>query len=113
KMYHNGLKYGDYRVAIDAMQALYAMHPERINYLDTLCLLYSQTESYAQVIFTGRDALKANSEYIPVLSAVAVAEQQMGRYKESLELFEKVYSKNSSLYAAYQIAVLNYAMQRY
>jgi len=113
RMYHNGMKYGDYRTAIIALNALYAIHPSNIGYLDSLCLLYAQTENYAQCIFTGRELVKYMPDNISIISAMAVSEQQLGRYEEALDLFKKEYAKNSSLYASYQIAVLQYALKKY
>jgi tetratricopeptide (TPR) repeat protein len=113
RMFRNGMRYGDYRLAITALHGLYAIHPDKINYLDSLCLLYGQTQNYSQCLFTGRDVLKYSPDNIPVISAIAVAEQQLGMYKEALEMFQREYSKTSSLYANYQIAVLQYALKKY
>jgi tetratricopeptide (TPR) repeat protein len=113
RMYRNGMVYGDYRLAITAMHGLYALHPDKIQYLDSLALLYVQTQNYAQCIFSGREVLKHLPDDVPVISAVAISEQQLGRYKESLEMYEKEFSKNGSVYANYQIAVLQYALQRF
>jgi tetratricopeptide (TPR) repeat protein len=113
RMYHNGLKYGDYRLSIAALHGMYALHPKNIAYLDTLCLLYAQTENYTQCILTGREVLKVLPDNIPVISVMAIAEQQVGRYQESLDLFQREYAKNSSLYAGYQIAVLQFSLKKY
>jgi tetratricopeptide (TPR) repeat protein len=113
RMYHNGMRYGDYRLAITALHSLYAIHPDNINYLDSLCILYGQTQNYAQCIFTGREVLKKHPDNVGVISAMAVAEQQLGMYKEALEMYQNEYARNNSIYASYQVAVLQYAMQKY
>jgi tetratricopeptide (TPR) repeat protein len=113
RMFKNGMKYEDYRLAINSLQALYALHPNDIGYLDSLCLIYSQTQNYAQCILTGDEVLKSRPDDIAIINAVAASNQQIGRYQQSLELYKEEYSKNSSLYADYQIAVLQYALKKY
>jgi len=93
RMYHNGLRYGDYRLSIMALHALYAIHPDKINYLDSLCLLYAQTENYTQCILTGVEVMKKMPDNVAIISALAVSEQQVGRYAESLDMYQKEYAK--------------------
>lgn len=112
RMYRNGMKYGDYRLALTAFHSLYALHPDRIDYLDSTALLYAQTQNYAQCILTGREVLKSIPNDLHLISAMAVSEQQLGRYEEALAMFQKEYDANSSIYASYQIAVLQYTLQR-
>ncbi len=112
RMYKNGIKYGDYNLAINAMQALYAQHPDSIKYLDSACIMYSETQQYAQCILSGNKVLQYRPDDIAVIEAVALSNQHVGRYPEALGLFQIEFEKNSSLYAAYQIAVLQYSLQK-
>ena len=111
RMYRNGIKFGDYRLSIDAMQALYAMHPDSVKYLDSTCIMYSEVQEYAQCILTGNQVLKTMPDDIPTIEAVALSNQHVGRYPEALGLFQVEYEKNKSIYALYQIAVLQFSLQ--
>ena len=112
RMYRNGIKYGDYRLSINSMQALYAIHPDSIKYLDSICLMYSEVQDYAQCILSGNQVLKSRPDDIPIIEAVALSNQHVGRYEEALGLFQAEYEKNNSIYACYQIAVLQYSLQQ-
>jgi len=112
RMYKNGIKYGDYNLAISAMQTLYALHPDSIKYLDSSCIMYSETQQYAQCILTGNKVLQSRPDDISIIEAVALSNQHVGRYPEALGLFQIEYEKNSSLYACYQIAVLQFSLQK-
>jgi len=111
-MYRNGIRYGDYRLSISAMQSLYALHPDSIKYLDTLSIMYSETQEYASCILSGDQVLRSRPDDIEVIEAVAISNQHIGRYEEALRLFKAEYDKNSSIYANYQIAVLQYSLQK-
>jgi len=112
RMYHNAIKYGDYRLAINSMQALYAMHPDSIKFLDSVCIMCSEIQEYAQCILTGNQVLKTMPDDIPTIEAVALSNQHVGRYEEALGLFQVEYEKNKSMYACYQIAVLQFSLQQ-
>jgi len=112
RMYKNGIKFGDYNLSINAMQALYALHPDSIKYLDSACIMYSETQQYAQCILSGNKVLQYRPDDIPIIEAVALSNQHVGRYPEALGLFQIEYEKNSSLYACYQIAVLQFSLQK-
>ena len=112
RMYKNGIKFGDHNLSINAMQALYALHPDSIKYLDSACIMYSETQQYAQCILSGNKVLQYRPDDIPIIEAVALSNQHVGRYPEALGLFQIEYEKNSSLYACYQIAVLQFSLQK-
>ena len=112
RMYHNGIKFGDYRLAIDAMQALYAMHPDSVKYLDSICIMYSEIQEYAQCVLTGNRVLRTMPDDVPTIEAVALSNQHVGRYEEALGLFQVEYEKNKSIFGLYQIAVLQFSLQQ-
>ena len=112
RMYLNGLHYGDYRLSIEAMQHLLAIYPDSIKYKDTLALLYSQTSNYLQCIIMGQEVLLQQPNNYAVMGAVAASDQRVGRYEESLQLYKTLYDKSPNLYALYQIASLDYGLQK-
>jgi tetratricopeptide (TPR) repeat protein len=112
KLYTNGLHYGDYRLSIEAMHHLLATYPDSVKYKDTLALLYSQTSNYLQCVIMGKEVLLQVPNDYPVMGAVAAADQRVGRYEESLDLYKTLYDKSPNLYALYQIASLDYGLQK-
>lgn len=112
KLYLNGLHYGDYRLSIDALHHLLAAYPDSIKYKDSLALLYSQTSNYLQCIIIGQEVLLQQPNNYPVMGAVAGADQRVGRYEESLQMYKTLYDKSPNLYALYQIATLDYGLQK-
>src|SRR5260221_4971503 len=97
-VYTNGLRYGDYEVAKNAIYALMAKHPENRSYLDSLCRIYFSMGAYAQCVLTGNEYLKDDTSNVMVMELVAISYSSLNRYKESLEMYEKLWKKTASPY---------------
>jgi tetratricopeptide (TPR) repeat protein len=112
-MYSEAIKYGDFAVATQAVYGLMSLHPDSTALLDTLAALYFQRGAWPQVILVTTNMLEINSSNIAALELRAVANQSIGRAKESLADYEALFAKNSNPYHLYEIAALQFAMKRF
>jgi|SRR6185436_11374262 len=110
--YHRAIRYGDYDVAKQALYALLAAHPERIDLLDSLVTLYFSLDAYPQCILSGNEYLLKDTVNLRVMEMVALSNSALKRNKEAVDLYEKMYLKTGRIYYAYQLAVHQYFMKR-
>jgi tetratricopeptide (TPR) repeat protein len=113
KVYKLALEYGDFSVAKHSVYNMLAQSPERTDLLDTLCVLYFIERSYPQSIRIGEKILESNTENLPIREIVAVSYKNVGAVKEALGQFEKLYQETQDLYFLYEIASMQYALQRF
>lgn len=109
----NSLKYNDVSTAILACHYLLAVNPQNTTLKDTLAMLYFESRSFLQTIMLAGEILQSNPDNSKMLEIQAIAQQNLGLIKESLETYEKLYKKTKSLLHAYQIATLQFALKRY
>ncbi|MBL0015008.1 MAG: hypothetical protein IPP17_00890 [Bacteroidetes bacterium] len=112
-MYADGLRYGDMSIASTAIYGLLSIHPDSTALLDTLAALYFQRGAWPQVVLVTTDILAKNDKNDAALELRAVANQSLGRAKESLEDYEKLFGRNNNPYHLYEIAALQFAMKRF
>ncbi|MBK5286669.1 MAG: hypothetical protein JJE25_14860 [Bacteroidia bacterium] len=112
-IYNSAMKYGDYDAARYTLFTLLAKHPENTSYLDSLIRIYFITGSWAQCILSGNDYMSKDTTNVGVMEMMAIANSNLARNKDALDLYEKIYRKSHQLYHGYQVAVHQYIMQRY
>lgn len=112
-IYADAMKFGDYAVATNAVYGLLSLHPDSTSLLDTLAAIYFQRGAWPQVVLVTTDILGKNDANQGALELRAVANQSLGRAKESLDDYEKLYGQNSNPYHLYEIAALQFAMKRF
>jgi tetratricopeptide (TPR) repeat protein len=112
-IYNTALNYNDFAVATDAMYHLIALQPDQSALKDTLAAIYFQRGAWPQVVLVTSELLTANPKNLGALELRAVANQSMGRAKESLEDYENLFEENKSPYHLYEIAALQLAMKRF
>jgi tetratricopeptide (TPR) repeat protein len=113
KIYDTALNYNDFAVATEAMYHLIALQPGVDALKDTLAALYFQRGAWPQVVLLTTELLTGNPSNIGALELRAVANQSLGRAKESLEDYESLYKQNKNPYHLYEIASLQLAMKRF
>jgi tetratricopeptide (TPR) repeat protein len=111
-MYRDGLRYGDLSIASNAVYGLLSIHPDSTALLDTLAALYFQRGAWPQVVLVTTDILGKNEKNEGARELRAVANQSLGRAKESLEDYERLYAEKANPYHLYEIAALQFAMKR-
>jgi len=113
KVYDEAVKYNDLAVARTALYSMLALDPSRTGLKDTLTYLYFSSNNHLQVILLGKEILEANPGKAEILELVAVSQQNLGREKDALESFEKLYSITKDPYHQYSIASLQYMLKRF
>lgn len=111
-IYSKALRYGDAEVARCAIYRLMIAHPEEVKWLDSLVILYSVTGQHNSCIQAGMDYLRADSTNEDVLQRVALASSSVGKTKEALDIYTRLYRTTGKIQYAYQLAVHNYILQR-
>jgi tetratricopeptide (TPR) repeat protein len=112
-VYDLAIKNGDFNTAIKAVYYAIARNPENFSYQDSLASLYYVSENYIPAIIVGRKILEQKPDDLKMLEIVASSEIEIGRLKEALEIYEKLQILTGSLSSRYQVAMLQYRLQRY
>lgn len=112
EVYRLAARYGDYTTAIAATYHLMALDPADAALKDTLASLYFGARSWAQAMTLGREILTGQPDNAKMLQLVAISEENLGRAKEALEAYEKVYAQTKLPFHLYKVAVLQYQLQR-
>ncbi|MDX2001638.1 MAG: hypothetical protein SFW35_04365 [Chitinophagales bacterium] len=112
-IYRNALKYNDFQTAINAVFNMIAYNPNEATLKDTLTYLYYNNGQYVQSLLVGTEILEKSDTNQNILEIVAISQQNLGLYKESLESYEKLYKLTKSVMHQYKIATLQYTLKRY
>lgn len=112
-IYKTALKYGDLAVAKGAVYKMLALNPGDKSLRDSLLFLYFNAGSFGQSVLLSRELLAEDPSKSTVLEIKAIAEQNLGLVKESLESYEKLFVQTKSIFHQYQIAVLQYQLKRF
>lgn len=113
KIYNRAMMFGDYIVAKDAMFSLIAKNPERIDYIDSIARIYYGLGAYPQSLLASKIVLDKSPDNLEMLELSAISQDALGNKKEALESYEKLYPQTKNLHHLYQIAVLQFSLQRY
>lgn len=111
-VYALALKYRDPSVAIMAVYEQLAHNPTDRALKDSLASLYFISRSYPQALAVAQEVLAAEPQNAKMLQLVAISEQSLGRNKEALEAYEKLYAVSKNTFHLYQVAVLQYSLTR-
>jgi tetratricopeptide (TPR) repeat protein len=112
QVYKKAVSFGDYEAAKNALYRMMIDNPDSNQYLDSLVTLYFSIGAMPQCILAGTEYLKKDSGNMNVMEMVALANSQLKKYKETVELYEKMYLKSGNIYYAYQLAVNQYMLKR-
>ncbi|MBL7927205.1 MAG: hypothetical protein JNK61_09895 [Bacteroidia bacterium] len=112
-IYNKAILFGDYIVAKQALFNLMAQKPDRVDYIDSLARIYFGLGAYPQSLLASKIVLEKDPKNLLMLELGAVSQDALGNKKESLEMYEKLYSQTKSLKHGYQMAVLQFGLQRY
>ncbi len=111
-LYKLALRYGDAIVARMAVYMELAKAPNDIALKDSLASLYAISGASLQTNLVARDVLVSQPANKKMLELQALSEQSLGRPKEALEAYEKLYPLTQNLYHLFQIASLQYNLKR-
>lgn len=112
-MYTHAVTYSDLQVATNAMYAILTYRPNDVGIKDTIARLYFNRSMPFQAMLVGKEVLDKEPENTRILEVVAFSQQDLGLLKEALESFEKLYRLTTGNYYLYQVASLQYSLQRF
>ena len=113
-IYNMALNNMDLQVAVYSMYNLIAKNPgQAAGYKDSLASLYFVMQSYVPCINVCNDILTEQPGNAKILGLLAMSEKNIGRAKEALDAYEKLFRITQNLNDFYEIAVLQYNLQRY
>lgn len=112
-VFRQALKYNDLSVAKIALYYALAADSNNTDLKDTLAITYFSAGEYEQSILIGKELLLKRPDDIRLLSMIAFSYNQLGATRQALEEYEKIYILNRSPYYLYQVALLQFSMQRF
>ncbi|HAP01599.1 MAG TPA: hypothetical protein DCQ93_06715 [Bacteroidetes bacterium] len=112
KTYQLAMKYNDLVAATNSVYEILATDTSSIEWKDTLATLFLMRGAYDQAVLIGKELLVKMPDDTRLMELVAISLQSSGNAKESLEYYEKVYSKTQNLFHLYQIISLQFALTR-
>jgi tetratricopeptide (TPR) repeat protein len=112
KVFKQAATSGDISTAVTALSYYVADQGANSVYEDTLAILYLQQNSYPQCYYWADKRLKVKPEDLTLIEMKAICLEKLNQPKESIALYEKLYSKTKSPYHAYTLMELQYAIKR-
>jgi tetratricopeptide (TPR) repeat protein len=111
KVYSLAMENGDLEAATMAVYQLMALQPERIDWQDTLCLLYHGRGFYMQSALIASKILKRNPDNQPITEVLAQAYENIGNYQEAMLLYDKLLKKQRNPVFIYKRALMQYSLR--
>lgn len=111
-IYNLAISYGDYASASNAVYGILSMDTSNIAWKDTLASLMFARGALDQCKKLAKEVYDIDNANLRMLELLAVSEQGLGNAKESLEYYEKLYPQTQQLFHLYQIATLQFGLQR-
>jgi tetratricopeptide (TPR) repeat protein len=108
-----GMKYNDGEVAKDALYSMIAMDPNDDSLKMSLCYYYFDQNQFASSLFVSRDLLARFPDNIDALKINAMSLENMGARDKAIEAYETLYLKTNDIGVLYQVALMQFEMERY
>lgn len=108
-----GMKYNDGEVAKDALYSMIAMDPNDDSLKMSLCYYYFDQNQFASSLFVSRDLLARFPDNIDALKINAMSLENMGARDKAIEAYETLYLKTNDIGVLYQVALMQFEMDRY
>lgn len=106
-------KYNDLQVSKQALYTILSYAPGNTAIMDSLALLYYQTQEFVSAALMSQDVLKLNPTDMLAAEIGAISFEALGVPAKAIPLYEKMYLNNNDLSILYQIAYLQYTAGRY
>jgi len=113
KAYQEAVKYGDATAAISFLYLALAADPSLTHLKDSIATLYFVSRRFSEGIQIGEEILQRDPNNQNILEIVAMSYLALGNLKQALASYEKLYTLTKNLYHLYQIASLQYQLDRF
>jgi tetratricopeptide (TPR) repeat protein len=110
--YHNSLKYLDYPTAINTLQEVLVLSPEKINFKDSLLAIYFNACHSKSVVLLVQEMEAEGNNNTATFEVLARTFQNAGMLKKDLPYFEKLNLLEEHLYCLYQMATIQFNLSR-
>lgn len=112
-VYKNAMENVDLEVATQAVYQLIALQPERLNWVDTLCVLYHARGYYGQSAKLAKEVLKRNPNSLPFREIYAQGCEATGQTQEALKQYLELNKASRNGTFIYKIASLQLNLKQY
>lgn len=113
RLYAQGKRVGDAAVMYDALHNMLAVAPDNAAVKDSLAALYFSGRMYGPSLALTAELLGDRPGDARYLEMKAVAENSLGLLEDALTSYEALLSVDPNPYYAYQIATLQYGLNRF
>ena len=108
KLLSQALVLGDMQTAIVAVQSLITRDTANIIYLDTLALLYQNTNNQLGVLQVSRKLLALNPNNMMAMENMATSSKQLQLYQDALNSYSQLYGLTNNTRYLYEVADIYY-----
>jgi len=111
-IYSLAVSYGDFASASNAIYGILAFDTANLAWKDSLASLMFARGALEQCLRLSKEVYTADNSNLRMLELLAVSEQGLSNAKESLEYYETLYAQTQNIFHLYQIATLQFGLQR-
>lgn len=108
KLLTQALSYGDMQTAIHAVQSLITRDTGNIKYLDTLVMLYQNTNNQLGVLQVSKRLLALNPNNMMAQENFATSAKQLQLFQEALNSYSQLYGLTNNTRYLYEVADIYY-----
>ncbi len=113
RLYDQGKRIGDAAIQFDALHAMLAKEPNNTAVMDSMAVLYFQSRMYGPSMVLTDDLIQKAPQDPRYLEMRAVSQNSLGMLEDALSSYEKLLAVDPNPYYAYQIATLQYGLNRF
>ncbi len=113
RLYTQGKRLGDAAVMYGALHNMLARDPGNDALKDSLASMYFRGRMYGQTVTLTKELLEDKPDDTRYLEMEAVSQNSLGLLEEALASYGKLLKADPNPYYAYQIATLQYGLNRY
>lgn len=112
-IYELAKAYNDPAVARMAIYNLLSYNPKNSSLLDTLSLMYFESNQMASAALTAQDAVTINPNDLFATELAAITFERLGVFKKAITFYEKLYTSNFDINTLYKLAFLQMQVKNY
>lgn len=102
------LTLGDLQTAIGAVQSLITRDTANVTYLDTLVMLYQNTNNQAGILQVSKKLLAINPNNMLAMENFSTAAKQLQLYQDALNSYSQLYGLTNNTRYLYEVADIYY-----
>lgn len=112
-LFDKSQKYNDAVLSKHALYEILILNPNDSSALRSLSELYYNSSQFTSSALVGMDFLQRYPNNMVALEVIALSYENLRLYDKAIEYYQKMWLKNDDSNILYQIAYLQYSLQRY